>query len=130
MINNVTLVGRITKAPELKKTQSGHSVVSFTLAVNRLVKNDAGEREADFINCVAWRNSADFMNTYVQKGNLLGIVGKLQTRNYEQDGRTVYVTEVVCDSVQLLETNKPQEKQMEQPFYEEKTVIVDDDLPF
>ena len=67
MINNVTLVGRITKNPELKKTQSGISVVSFTVAVNRLNKNDAGEREADFINCVAWRNSADFMSNYVKK---------------------------------------------------------------
>ena len=64
----------------------------------------------------------------LKKGNLLGIVGKIQTRNYEQDNRTVYVTEIVADSVQLLESNKPQEKEMEQPFYEEPAVNVDDDL--
>lgn len=102
MINRVVLVGRITKDPDLRKTKSGISVVSFTLACNRRISKD-GEQEADFINCQAWRGSADFMVNYVKQGTLLGIEGRIQTRNYkDQSDRTVYVTEIVCDSVQIL----------------------------
>lgn len=102
MINRVVLVGRITKDPELRKTQSGLSTVSFTVACNRRVSKDQ-EQQADFINCVAWRQTADYMANYVKKGALLGVEGRIQTRNYEdQSGKRVYVTEVVCDSVQTL----------------------------
>ncbi|MCI9293175.1 MAG: single-stranded DNA-binding protein [Erysipelotrichaceae bacterium] len=105
MINRVVLVGRITKDPMLRKTQSGASVVSFTLACNRRVPSQG--QDADFINCVAWNKTADFMAQYVRKGALLGIEGRIQTRNYDdKDGKRVYVTEVVCDSVQFLESKK------------------------
>ena len=107
MINRVLLVGRITRDPELRKTNTGLSTVSFTLACNRRFSNNQGGQDADFINCVAWRHSADFMNNYVKKGSLLGIEGRIQTRNYkDQTDKTVYVTEVVCDSVQILESKK------------------------
>ena len=107
MINRVILVGRITRDPELRKTSSGISTVSFTLACNRRFSNSQGGQDADFINCVAWRQSADFMANYVRKGALLGVEGRIQTRNYkDQSDRTVYVTEVVCDSVQILESKR------------------------
>lgn len=107
MINRAVLVGRITKDPELRKTGSGISTVSFTLACNRKFSNSQGGQDADFINCVAWRQSADFMANYVKKGSLLGVDGRIQTRNYkDQSDRTVYVTEVVCESVQILESKR------------------------
>src|SRR5690554_6902602 len=104
MINRVVLVGRITRDVDMRMTSSNIPVVSFSLAVNRKYTNELGERPADFINCVAWRHSAQFMKDYVRKGNLLAVEGQIQTRNYEdQSGTTRYITEVVCDSVQLLE---------------------------
>lgn len=103
MINNVVLVGRLTRDPELRKTQSGTSVLSFTCAVNR--KFQSQDQTADFINCVAWNQTADFLARYATKGALVGVEGRIQTRNYEdKTGNRVYVTEVVCDSVQLLES--------------------------
>ncbi len=103
MINNVVLVGRLTRDPELRKTQSGTSVLSFTCAVNR--KFQSQDQTADFINCVAWNQTADFLARYGTKGALVGVEGRIQTRNYEdKTGNRVYVTEVVCDSVQLLES--------------------------
>ena len=108
MINRVVLVGRITKDPELRKTQSGTSVVSFTIACNRRVPSQG--QDADFINCVAWNKTADFMTQYVKKGALLGLEGRIQTRSYDdKDGKRVYVTEVVADSVQFLESKKQAE---------------------
>lgn len=105
MINRVILVGRLTKDIEVKKTQSGLSVASFTIAVNRRQSKDAPERQTDFINCVAWRQTADFMGAYARKGALIGVEGKIQTRNYDGvDGKKVYVTEVLCDTCQLLES--------------------------
>ncbi len=105
MINRVVLVGRITKDPMLRKTQSGVSVVSFTIACNRRVPSQG--QDADFINCVAWNKTADFMAQYVKKGALLGLEGRIQTRSYDdKDGKRVYVTEVVADSVQFLESKK------------------------
>ena len=100
MINRVVLIGRITKEVDSKATSSGVSVVQFTLAVNRNFTNSQGEKEADFIQCVAWRFQADFLKRYVKKGALLGIEGRIQTRNYEDStGQTRYVTEVIADSV-------------------------------
>ncbi|NLC96795.1 MAG: single-stranded DNA-binding protein [Erysipelotrichaceae bacterium] len=105
MINRVVLVGRLTKDVEVRKTQTGLSVASFTVAINRRASKDSQDRQADFINCVAWRNTADFMGAYCKKGALIGVEGRIQTRNYEgNDGKRVYVTEVVSDSVQLLES--------------------------
>lgn len=107
MINNVVLVGRLTRDPELRFTSNGSAVATFNLAVNRNFTNQSGEREADFVNCVIWRKPAETLANYAKKGALLGVVGRIQTRNYEnQQGQRVYVTEVVCDNFQLLESKK------------------------
>ena len=112
MINNVTLVGRLTAAPDLRKTPSNVSALQGTLAVNRNFKNQNGEREADFINFQAWRGTADIIAEYCGKGSLIGITGRIQTRNYEnQQGQRVYVTEVVADNFQLLESRASREGQ-------------------
>ena len=109
MINSVTLVGRLTKNPEIRTTPSGVEVGNFTLAVNRTFTNQQGEREADFINCIVFRKQAVNVNQYLSKGKLAGIVGRLQTRSYEnKEGQKVYVTEVVCDNVQFLEPKDSQ----------------------
>lgn len=101
-MNRVVLVGRLTKDAELRYTPSGVAVASFTLAVNRPFANQQGEREADFINVVAWRKTAENLANYTTKGSLVAVDGRLQTRSYEKDGRRVYVTEVVADTVQFL----------------------------
>jgi len=104
MLNRVVLVGRLTRDPELRYTPNGVAVAQFTLAVNRPFTNQQGEREADFINCVVWRRQAENVANYLKKGSLAGVDGRLQTRSYDgQDGRRVYVTEVVAESVQFLE---------------------------
>lgn len=104
MLNRVVLVGRLTKDPELKVSQSNISVATFTLAVNRPFTSANGERGADFINCVVFRKQAENVNQYLKKGSLAGVDGRLQSRSYEnKEGQRVYVTEVVCDSVQFLE---------------------------
>ncbi|MGH1662914.1 single-stranded DNA-binding protein [Enterococcus avium] len=105
MINNVVLVGRLTKDPDLRYTASGTGVATFTLAVNRNFTNQDGNRDADFINCVIWRKSAETLANYAKKGTLLGVTGRIQTRSYEnQQGQRVYVTEVVAENFQLLES--------------------------
>lgn len=104
MINRVVLTGRLTRNPELKTTQNGLSVASFTIAVNRQFSNSNGNREADFINCVIWRKSAENLCKYTHKGSLIGIDGRLQTRSYDNNGQKVFVTEVVVDSFSLLES--------------------------
>jgi len=107
MINRTVLVGRLTRDPELKRTANDAAVVSFTLAVNRQFTNSQGEREADFINCVIWRKAAENFVKFTNKGSLVGIDGRIQTRNYEnQQGQRVYVTEVVVDNFSLLESRK------------------------
>ncbi|MBV7391076.1 single-stranded DNA-binding protein [Enterococcus sp. ALS3] len=104
MINNTVLIGRLTKEPDLRYTSSGQAVATFTLAVNRNFTNQSGNREADFINCVIWRKAAENFANFAKKGSLVGITGRIQTRNYEnQQGQKVYVTEVVVDSFQMLE---------------------------
>src|SRR3954466_2734042 len=104
MMNRVVLVGRLTKDPELRYTPNGVAVASFSLAVNRNFTNHQGERETDFINCVVWRKPAENVANYLKKGSMAGVDGRIQTRNYEgQDGKRVYVTEVVAESVQFLE---------------------------
>ncbi|MHC5250414.1 single-stranded DNA-binding protein [Enterococcus sp. LJL90] len=105
MINNVVLIGRLTKNPDLRYTASGVAVATFTLAVNRNFKNQEGNTEADFINCVIWRKPAETLVNYAKKGSLIGVTGAIQTRNYEnQQGQRVYVTEVVANNFQLLES--------------------------
>ena len=98
----MVLIGRLTRDPELRKTQNGTSVCSFTLAVNRR-QNQDGTQEADFINCVAWNKLADNIQLYQKKGNQLGIEGRINTRSYDnQQGQKVYVTEVIAENVQFL----------------------------
>ncbi|MET1995960.1 single-stranded DNA-binding protein [Enterococcus faecium] len=138
MMNNVVIVGRMTKEADLRYTQGGNAVASFTVAVNRNFTNAQGEREADFINCVIWRKAAESLADLTSKGTLIGIVGRLQTRNYEnQQGQRVYVTEVVAESFQLLEskgiTNNRQEQAKNEPTPSQSTTtpdVTDDDLPF
>ena len=102
MQNVVALVGRLTKDPEIR--MAGETKVSsFTLAVNRPFKNDDGEQQADFIQCQAWKNQADFMEKYVVKGQLVAVQGSIRTRNYDKDGQTIYVTEVNVDQIHSLE---------------------------
>ena len=107
MINRVVLVGRLTKDVELRKTNSNTSVCSFTLACNRRFQSQQGGQTADFINCIAWRQSADFLAKYASKGSIVGVEGRISTRSYDnQAGQKVYVTEVTCDSVQLIGGNR------------------------
>ena len=104
MINRVVLVGRLTRDPELKYTTNGIANVRFSIAVNRTFPSQNGERQADFINCVAWRNQAENMAKFLRKGSLIGVEGRIETGSYQaQDGSTRYTTDVVCDSVQFLE---------------------------
>ncbi|MCR3906020.1 MAG: single-stranded DNA-binding protein [Tenericutes bacterium] len=141
MINRVILVGRITKDPEMKSTQSNIAVVSFTLAVNRQFTDQSGERQADFIQCVVWRKQAENLARYVKKGALLGVEGRIQTRTYEADNGTRYVTEVVCDTIQFLESKGDTEDEPisnvedntadNDEFYEtSKQLAAEEDLPF
>jgi len=140
VINRVVLVGRLTKEADLKYTPNGVAVATFTLAVNRTFSNEQGERDADFINCVVWRKPAENVANYLTKGSLAGVEGRIQTRNYEgQDGKRVYVTEVVADSVQFLEpkskdgSSQPKQDNKHfpsEPFGGKGIDIKDDDLPF
>lgn len=110
MINNVVLVGRLTRDPKLKYTGNNIAVASFGLAVNRNFKDANGEREADFINCVIWRQQAENLANWAKKGALIGITGRIQTRSYEnQQGQRVYVTEVIADNFQMLESHAARE---------------------
>jgi len=151
-MNTVSLVGRITKDPELRTTSGGNVTTTITVAVNRRFTNQNGEREADFIQCVVWNKQAENVCKYTNKGSLVGVTGRIQTRNYDgQDGKKVYVTEVVADNVTFLESkNKTANENMdiepnnnldsppqtsdvsEDPFkdFGSEVVLSDDDLPF
>lgn len=138
MINNVVLVGRIVREPELRYTPQNTAVATFTLAVNRRFKNAQGEREADFINCVIWRQPAENLANWAKKGTLIGVTGSIQVRNYEnKEGQRVYVTEVLADNFQMLESSsnktekgKAKSQQDKDPFAGSPMEVSDDDLPF
>ena len=137
MINNVVLIGRLTRDVDLRYTPQNQAVGQFKLAVNRNFKNQNGEYDADFINCVIWGKSAENFTNWTKKGNLVGITGRVQTRNYEnQQGQRVYVTEVVAESFQLLEkrdnsaNQNSMAEQMPPSFAGNPMDIKDDDLPF
>src|SRR5690606_5702414 len=123
MLNRVILVGRLTRDPDLRYTANGGiAVTRFTVAVNRKFTNQQGEREADFINIVTWRALAENCGNYLKKGSLVAIEGRIQTRSYEnQEGRTVYVTEVVADDVRFLSTPRGdrEESAGSDPFFED-----------
>ena len=141
MINQTTLVGRLTNDANLRYTPSNVAVATFTLAVNRTFKNENGDREADFINCVMWRQQAENLASWAKKGALIGVTGRIQTRNYDnQQGQRVYVTEVVAEQFQLLEskgqgnqTQQRQQAQQQAPDFSRQGApidISDDMLPF
>lgn len=145
MINRVVLIGRLTKDVELKYTQSGKAVGSFSIAVQRAFKNANGDRESDFINCVVWGKTAENFANFTGKGALTAVEGRLATRNYENNqGQRVYVTEVNVDNFSLLESkaeaehrrqsngyNQSAPKQQANPFAGPSEIdITDDDLPF
>ena len=138
MINNVVLVGRLTRDPELRYTPSNVAVATFSLAVNRNFKNQAGDYEADFISCIMWRQQAENFANWLKKGALVGITGRIQTRGYDnQQGQRVYVTEVVAESFQILEkkdnaaNNASMENQIPPSFEKTNPMdISDDNLPF
>ena len=137
MINNVVLIGRLTRDVELHRTPQDQAVGQFTLAVNRNFKNQDGGYDADFINCVIWRKLAENFASWIKKGNLVAITGHIQTRNYEnQQGQRVYVTEVVIDSFRSLEkrdnsaNQNSMDEQMPPSFENNQMNIPDDGLPF
>lgn len=128
MINNVTLMGRLTAAPELKTTTSGTSVTTFCIAVDRRFQQKGGEKQADFINCVAWRATAEFITRYFGKGDLIAVTGEIQTRKYQDNsGNNRVAVEVVIDNASFCggksDGNTESAPKLEQ-------VNIDDDLPF
>lgn len=130
-MNTVNLVGRLTKDVEIKYTQAGKAVGSFTLAVNRNFKTN-GEYEADFILCTVWDKRAENLAQYTKKGSQIGVTGIIQTRNYEnQQGQRVYVTEVVVENFDFLDKRENGSQKNEAPFADAKPYeISDDSLPF
>lgn len=118
-MNKAILVGNLTKDPEMRTTPNGVSVTSFTVAVQRRYKDADGNYQADFINCVAWRSTAEFVAKYFTKGSRIGVVGTIQTRTYDdQNGNKRYVTEVVADEVEFA-GSKPQSQDMQEPTEQE-----------
>lgn len=133
-MNKVVMIGRNVKDCEVKQTSSGTSVVEFSIAVKRSFKSASGEYESDFFNCVAYKNVADLIGKYVKKGDMIGIDGRLQTRNYtNREGRKVYVTEIICENIEFLQSKKQdgQPTQHTDPFAGAKfeEVAPDEDLP-
>lgn len=139
MINSVSLTGRLTRDPELRYTQNNKAYVNFTIAVDR-GKDQNGERQADFIQCSAWNKTAEVIGKYLHKGSLIGVEGRIQTRNYEnQQGQKVYVTEVLIGRLTFLESKQQNQsqnnsygggQQYQQQRYDDPSQIGDDDLPF
>lgn len=138
-MNKVVLVGRLTKDVELRTTPQGVSVCSFSIAVNRRFKNANGEYEADFINCVAWRQTAEFLSKYFSKGRMVGISGSIQTRSWEKDGERRYATEVLAEEAYFVDsksgeaTASRQSDDTDAGFSVDSgfmPIPADDDLPF
>ena len=136
-MNKVIIIGRNTKDIELKQTTAGKAVAEFSVAVNRSFKNSNGERESDFFNCIAFSKLAETISRYVKKGDQVGIEGRLQTRNYtNKEGRKVYITEIIVENVEFLQTKKQEEQAPmfaeTDPFTSAKfeEIDADDGLPF
>ena len=123
MLNNVSLVGRLTKEPETRRLEKGTVVCNFTLAVNRAFKDENGEKQADFIQCQAWQKQAEFIEKFVSKGQLVAVTGEIHTRTYErEDKTTAYVTEINCNSIQSLEKrSEPTEEDIRMRWNDEWT---------
>ena len=130
-MNRVILIGNLTKDPEFTTTNSGVSCVKFTIATQRKYKNENGEYESDFPQCLAWRNTADFINKYFKKGNKIAVVGKIQTSSYDAaDGSKRYKTEVVVEEAEFVQARKGEEENQEEKPKPELEPIDDDSLPF
>ena len=130
-MNKVIIIGRNTKEIELRQTTAGTSAVEFTVAVKRTFKNANGEYESDFINCVAFKNTAELISRYVNKGDMVCVVGRIQTRNYtNKEGRKVYVTEIVVEEVEFLQSKKQEVSEEPQQEWEEITDPFAQPLPF
>lgn len=149
-MNKAILIGRLTRDPEMRTTTSGTNTTTFTVAVSRTYTNQNGERETDFINCIAWRKQAENIAKYCQKGSQVAVEGRIQTRSYDaQDGTKRYVTEVIADNVTFLGSRGNSESSSgtvdygsnqditttdvsEDPFkdFGEEVALSDDDLPF
>lgn len=131
MLNNVIIMGRLTRDPELRRTQSGTAVTSFTMAVDRDFKSQSGEKETDFIDVVAWRNTGEFAAKYLAKGRMAAVEGRIQVRDWQdKDGNRRKAVEVVADNVYFADSkrdSKPQESRNDQEFDE---IDDDGDLPF
>ena len=128
MLNKIIIMGRLVREPELRRTQSGNAVTSFTLAVDRDFKADGGEREADFINCVAWRNTAEFVDKYFAKGRMAVVSGRLQNRNWnDKDGNKRVSSEVIADSVYFGDSKRDDTAAPQETFVE---LPDDGELPF
>ena len=150
MLNKVVLIGRLTKDIELKRTSSNTSYANFSIAVNRPFKSGDGERGVDFINCVVWRRLAEVVANYTSKGSQIAVEGRIQARSYDNaEGKKVYVTEVVAENIQFLDSKKdskvsssvtpsdfeepeapPAEKSDPFADFGESIEISDDELPF
>ena len=139
-VNNVVLVGRLTKDVELKYTQSGMAVAKFILAVNRQFKKD-GQPDADFIACTAFSKTAENLANFMRKGSQIAVIGNIQTGSYDKDGTRVYTTDVICNNIQFLESRQeqqggqqqqqyqaPPQQQQQKPQYQQP--MSDEDLPF
>ena len=135
-MNKVVLMGRLTRDPEVRYTNTNNTLVaSFGLAVNRRFAKQGEERQADFINIVAWDKTGEFCSKYFKKGQQVGIIGRIQTRNYDDlDGKKVYVTEVIAEEAYFADTKKEDTNQSNSAPFENTestfTPITDDDLPF
>lgn len=135
-MNKVILMGRLTKDPELNQTQSGTAYVRFTVAVSRRFAKD-GQQQADFVSCVAWSKTAEFISKYFHKGNMIAVIGSIQTGSYQKDGQTVYTTDVAVNEVYF--TGEKQKDSTAMPAlppsggfddFPDVPLEYDDDLPF
>ena len=131
-MNKVELIGRLTKDPEIRTTSNQVAFCNFTLAVDRSFKDSNGQRQADFINCVAWRQTATFIQKYFRKGNRLAVIGSIQTRSYEdKNGQKVFVTEVVADEAEFVESQStPAQSEAPTPAQEQAIAQAVGELPF
>lgn len=126
-MNKVILIGRITKNLEVKLTSNQTKYINFTVAVDRKFKDADGNRQSDFINCIAWKQTADFISKYFKKGSRIGVTGSIQTRNYEKDGQKVFVTEVLVDEVEFVESTKAEAKEEHRPAPEAKNEPIEEE---
>lgn len=128
-MNKVCITGRMVKNVELRYTQNNVAVAQFTLAVTRKFKNQSGDYESDFINCVAYKSTAELLSKYVEKGDLIGVEGRIQTRNYENnEGKRIYITEIIADSIDFLQSKSKKEGKDSSNVVENKSSGLSDDV--